>query len=368
MKQTSHHNILQLCDLLATKITDNTELHFWESVAVTAIDWNSLFKLANQTKTLGLLNALLKSNQNILSRNHETSLKSWSSSTENGNLRNLAASINVSTLLRENGIDNIVFKGPIHTHAVYNSWSIRASFDVDILVRSKDYENAKTVLRKNGYFDLIAPKSRWWNDYLGETAFQNIQQKHITIDLHHQVQQPGGPYPKNTEAFFENSVKRSFGRKSIKVLSPEDSLLITVICYGKALRASETWVHYAHEIAYSYINFDENMRQSIRHSARSHGLERIYEHALRDALVVFGLSNQINHSNNARLETIKHAFGYANHHIFFRTFRLWTWLDGNVLNRTTNFVEGLRRVYRSQKVYKQEKINKLVQPLKLEEQ
>jgi len=342
--------MILLSDLLSEWIKNN---HSTDSAYT--IEWNSLIDLATRTKTTGLLPHAIKAIGTQISGVPKDFFAPFQNKTVASSFKNIADTIDAIQILKKDQIDSLVFKGPIHSQNVYGHWNIRSSSDVDILVRQSDYENAKKALIENGYISLINPKSQWWPKHLGESPFTKRNGSGLIIDLHHQLQQPGGPFPKSIEPFFEKATEKPFGSTTIKTLSPEDALLITVICYGKALRAGEPWLHYAHEIAFTYSISNESERLKFQKTAQKHGLNRIYNEALKNSLIVFNATeSKIDPHNKKRLKLLDLARGKQEHPPFFRTRCLWNWLDGNLLARFFKLLSSLWHVYRSEKTQRAE--------------
>jgi len=100
-----------------------------------------------------------------------------------------------------------------------------------------------------------------------------------------------GRIPAHEEDFFTEAVTVEFGSRSLKTLSPEDSIILTAISYGKALRSGSPWLKEAHEIASVYSSANSSERQKFLASAQRQGLSRLYRQALGNSLLLFDMDD-----------------------------------------------------------------------------
>ena len=311
------------------------------------LDDKTLMSFAARTKTLGLLSRALKAHGLEIRPKLASHLAIQAHKIEANNYKNLTDTLAVCKCLKEKQVDHVVFKGPIQSSRVYNVWHARAALDIDILVEPEHYLAAKQTLSNNEYDLLIDDSSKWWEKHLGEAPFQRQSPRSKVIDLHHQIQQPGGPYPRNLKSYLEGSVERSFGRVSVQTMSPSNALMISAISYGKSLRAGTAWLHHAHEIIVTHAQADKQERIEFFENAKKDGLFNLYKEALENSQIVFGLIEE-NHQRSRRAELVRLAFGQKAHHRFFRTGKLWDWTDGPPKTKIPAFLFGLWRVFRSE--------------------
>lgn len=342
ISSNNHREMTAYCDILAAWVqgppirTENI-----------ALNDQTLMSFAARTKTLGLLSRGLKARGLEIRTELASHLSLQLPKMEANNYKNLTDTIAVCKYLKRKQVAHVVFKGPIQSSRVYGVWNARAALDIDILVKPEQYLAAKQTLTNNEYDLLIDDSSKWWEKHLGEAPFQRLSPRSKVIDLHHQVQQPGGPYPRNLKSYFENSVERSFGCDSVQTMSPSNALMISAISYGKSLRAGTAWLHHAHEIIVTHAEADKQERIEFFENARKDGLLNLYKEALENSQIVFGLMEE-KHQRYRRAELVRLAFGQETHHRFFRTGKLWDWTDGGLIKKMPEFLSGLRRVGRSE--------------------
>lgn len=342
-------DLRSFCDILSTTLFEGVVLDPNKFQ-----DPDLIFELAFKTKTLGLLKLAFGSSEMEQSARLRETLQAIESSIVAKSFHNIAESIHVIDVLTAQGIDNILYKGSLRSQNVYGNWWSRTSSDVDLLVNEADYETAKRALIGAGYKILVEPESQWWSYYLGELPFLSPRENGAVVDLHKQVQQPGGPFPVDLEAFFAGAETVSFGNRSVKTLNQADAFLVSVISYGKAVRAGEPWVHTAHEICTVYLRANEDDRASFVEAANRQSLSRLFNDAVSSSLTLFGKSGEGSALSENRDEIIRLAFGTEKHLRFFRTRRLWTWLDGGPMKRSVSLISGLIRVFKSEWVQKRE--------------
>lgn len=313
-----------------------------------------LLNLASKTKSIGLLKAAFCSCGIEPPENLRKSLKLIEADIVARSFHNIAESLHVIDVLTGADIEPILYKGSLRSQNVYGNWWSRTSSDVDLLVPTSDFNSAKKALEAAGYKILVEPTSVWWSDYLGELPFLSPRENGAVVDLHYQVQQPGGPFPKNLHSFFSNAETVSFGNRAVETLSQADAFLVSLISYGKAVRAGEPWLHTAHEICTVYLNASDSERKNLVDAAKQQSLSRLLDDAVKSSLALFGRNTEDDALSDSRTEIIRLAFGTEKHLRFFRTRRLWTWLDGGVVRRSLSLTSSLVRVTRSEWVQKRE--------------
>ena len=342
-------DLRSFCDILSTTLFEGVVLD-----PNSFQDPDLVLELAFKTKTLGLLKLAFESSEMEPSARLRETLQAIESNIVAKSFHNIAESIHVIDVLKPQGLEIILYKGSLRSQNVYGNWWSRTSSDVDLLVNEADYETAKRVLIDAGYKILVEPESQWWSCYLGELPFLSPRKNGAVVDLHKQVQQPGGPFPVDPKAFFAGAETVSFGNRSVKTLNQADAFLVSVISYGKAVRAGEPWVHTAHEICTVYLTASEDERASFAEVASRQSLGRLLDDAVSSSLTLFGKRSEVSALSDSRDEIIRLAFGTEKHLRFFRTRRLWTWLDGGPMKRALSFISGLIRVFKSEWVQKRE--------------
>jgi hypothetical protein len=202
---------------------------------------------------------------------------------------NLLTIRHVVTRLKEAGVTAAVFKGPASQHRAYGQFFVRASSDVDLLVRRSDFNAVRRTLEAGGH--KLAPECRslWWTNFLGEQHFKPTIPGLLTVDLHHKLQQPGCPAPRNVDAFMEDLDTVAVGTVAVPILSRVHVVLVTAINLVKALSHREPAGGYASDLAALLLKFDANEFDKLETAARAQGLRNTLHLALRSIRVLFGL-------------------------------------------------------------------------------
>ena len=334
--------MLGLRDLLSAWFGGELDVSSWSEQ-----EWNAVIATAVKSKTIGFLKGACDKGKLTLPSHVEAQLKDVSVAITQKNQINFAWTLKATQVLEAADIDVLAFKGPLRTRAVYTNWSSRSSSDVDLLVRKTDYEAALQVLCAGGYRTMVSAQSQWWRDCLGELPLKRVDGAGPIVDLHHQVQQPGGPYPKDMEAIFSTSERQTASQTSYRTPNRDVSRLITAICYGKAVCDDEPWAHHAHELLVEHARMNEEEHADFRDVAEAQGLSRLYDEALSNSQRLYRVDKGLSLGGAEDLALIQSAVGVHTHRPFFRTRRLWRWIDGGVMARGTKLSAELWHVLRS---------------------
>jgi hypothetical protein len=136
--------------------------------------------------------------------------------------------VQVQQTLSEEGIESLVFKGTVLAERVYRDVTLRQGWDIDVLVRHQDKENAVHVLQRSGY-DMV----RFFDQ-----AIDFVHAASGTpLDLHWNLTPKYFPYQENIDSFFDRSIETLTSAGTIKTLCDED--LVAVLCLQIAKDAWE---------------------------------------------------------------------------------------------------------------------------------
>ena len=94
--------------------------------------------------------------------------------------------INVTKLLKENGIESIAFKGPVLSHLAYGDVVSRQYVDLDILVDKSLLIKTQDILESNNYFQkykLEEYQKEKLKDVVHDISFTN-KKNNVDIELH----------------------------------------------------------------------------------------------------------------------------------------------------------------------------------------
>lgn len=190
-------------------------------------------------------------------------------------------SINLSTVQRVSGaldaasVGFVVIKGPLLLRALYDDYFVRPSSDLDLLVDRHDYDRAAEVLRALGYAPAERCESRWWLHFLGEQHFVPPGRSLATVDLHHRVQQPGCPAPRELASYIGNGRRMTLGTAEIPVLSTIHACLLAAIGFVKATFHREHSLRYLGDLSAQLLAMSEQERHVLDVVARAQGIRHL---------------------------------------------------------------------------------------------
>ena len=116
------------------------------------LDWEYLLASARQHGLIPLFhNNTAKVAVNLLPSHIRTRLKQESVENSQSVLYLADKAVKLSKLLRDNGIENALFKGPILSELVYGEIGLRQAGDIDVLIKKEHFSRAKALLESLGY-------------------------------------------------------------------------------------------------------------------------------------------------------------------------------------------------------------------------
>ncbi|TGT60840.1 hypothetical protein EN813_024530 [Mesorhizobium sp. M00.F.Ca.ET.170.01.1.1] len=203
-------------------------------------------------------------------------------------------SIAIHQVLRERQVDFVFLKGPFQQQLLYGDHFMKPSGDVDILVPPAGFIAARQALRSAGY--EIAGKSRsiWWVRFLGEQHIvRHDGARPSTVDLHHRLQQPGSPSPRDTDGFLRRRRQVEVAGASMPVISACDTLLLSCISVAKAFFNREPCAGYVCDVRASASRLSEAEQQEVLDHAAAQGLTDTLLLGLRAADVLLGAADTL---------------------------------------------------------------------------
>ncbi|AKH42779.1 hypothetical protein FHS61_000553 [Altererythrobacter atlanticus] len=323
-----------------------------------ARDWPQILELARATKTIGLLLRGLSKSGNEPPAEIATKLAAINEELVKRNFANFLETEKLRATLAAADVPMLVLKGPLRAYEIYGDWGLRGSSDIDVLVPRALYRKAAEALQDAGYLPLVSPDSRWWHDYLKESPFRPPAGMTFLVDLHHGVQQPGGPSPDGLESFFAESRELVVGGRAVRVPAPGHALLIAAVGFGKAVFASEPWAVYAHEIAQVMTRASAGQAGEFRRIASQSGMLRLFDMAVASACALFSLPD-CPVPEDARIyreedDLLLSAMGLGGRGKFHRLRHMWRWTDGGGPDRSLSFATSTGRLAMSEIVRRQE--------------
>jgi hypothetical protein len=315
-------------------------------------DLDGIVRLAIATKTLGLLRGGFERSgtppppalSNELTRRHAEILQI--------NLRALSTISKIAKIFEAEDLAYAVIKGPLRAEQVYGAMDVRFGSDVDVFVDKSDYRPAMRLLEERlGYSCLVPEDDRWWHDYLGESPLAPQDESAMLIDLHNQLQQPGGPYPSDARSFLQDVDHRQVGRASTRILTAENALMLTAISFGKAKRNAEPWIAYAHEVCHTLNLMPPSAEKNLRMRAREIRIGRLFDEFLQSSKTLFEAPIG-SHSAESRKRLAMSACGLAPLDKFARSKASWRWTEGTALSRLGRFGASMMREARGRMAYR----------------
>jgi len=202
-----------------------------------------------------------------------------------GNTRVLTLARMVFPCFAGRDLPALAFKGPFHQRQLHGDWFTRRSSDLDILVPRARFEEALRTLESTG-FRARSGTSRWWKQSLGEVhlAFPGGG----VIDLHHRLQQPGCPSPRNLDEFFASAAVERLGEASIAVPSLPHALLISALNFCKELFHRKPSARYAYDFAAGVMRLPLDRHAEFAALVERQGLAGPVGFALAACQTLFG--------------------------------------------------------------------------------
>ena len=312
-------------------------------------DFSTLLELAIKTKTVGLLQTGFERAAIDPPSGFATELARLQAEILRINLRALSTIAGIAESFGQNALPYVVIKGPLRAEQVYGRFDVRFGSDVDVYVEPEHYRTSMRLLADAlGYSCMVPADDHWWHDFLGESPFVAKDEAGLTIDLHNQLQQPGGPYPANTRRFFEEGVMRPVGRTSARILSPDNALMLTAISFGKALRNGEAWIAYAHELSVALKSMPPSAQVALRTRAYELRIGKLFDEFVRLSRALFDVAPS-DRLAGADERLAMSACGIAPLGFLSRTRASWRWSDGFGPVRIGRFCSTLAREARSRR-------------------
>ncbi|HKS74897.1 MAG TPA: nucleotidyltransferase family protein [Terriglobales bacterium] len=146
--------------------------------------------------------------------------------------------------LKKSEIPSLPYKGPVLAQELYGDVAGRQFSDLDILVRGRDVERAKSALLELGYkLDLtLTPRQQESLLQSGyELSFDGANGRHM-VELQWQILPRFYSVDFNMEALFQHACEQQIAGTSIRSLSAEDLLLVLCVHAGKHAWIQLSWL------------------------------------------------------------------------------------------------------------------------------
>lgn len=172
-------------------------------------------------------------------------------------------------LLADRGIAALAFKGPFQQRQLHGDPFFSRSSDLDLLVARDHFAAAVRVLEDYG-FVRREETSPWWTRALGEVHFSHPDGG--VIDLHHRLQQPGCPPPRDLTRFLQSPARERVGEVAITVPTTAQSLLIGMINFVKEFAHRRPSARYAFDVAAGLLRLSDPERREFAALVADQGL------------------------------------------------------------------------------------------------
>jgi hypothetical protein len=174
------------------------------------------------------------------------------------NLFLAAELLKILKVLERNGIPAVAFKGPMLALEGYGNLGLRQFQDLDVLVKEKDFSNARELFLSLGY--------RPWRKLTPLEEKQHFQSNHaytlvrsddgLSLDLHWRITQERYAFGLDVESLWSRLARTSFCGQDVFCLSREDLLLVLCIHGSKHCWERLAWVCDVAEVIRAYPGLD----------------------------------------------------------------------------------------------------------------
>ena len=202
-----------------------------QSILESDLDWAYLLRLAAHHRVV----PLLYSNLSTLCAEQvpPETLRQLKRGFEANTRRNLALTrelLNLLRLFEAHGIAAISLRGPLLATSLYGNLGLRQMYDLDILVRRRDFARARNLLESEGYRPDFEPPSSREAAFLSAVRQYAVRKdKSIVVELHWHVTPRYFSFTLDPERFWDQCVSAPLGGYNVLTLSPEDLLLILCV-------------------------------------------------------------------------------------------------------------------------------------------
>lgn len=206
-----------------------------------------------------------------------------------GNARVIATARHVLPRLREQSIQAVTMKGPLSYRLLHGDFLFRRSNDLDLLVPRAQFRAARAALENLGFLSDPASAGPWWTSSLGEIHLFPGDPGHSVIDLHHRVQQPGCPAPRDVALFLADPAIVDVAGVPLPGISRLNALLLACLTLAKGLVHRAPSGMHAYDVAAGFLRLDAFERAEFWRLASRQRLANTVRFALASAEGALGL-------------------------------------------------------------------------------
>jgi Uncharacterised nucleotidyltransferase len=153
--------------------------------------------------------------------------------------------LKILTLMAENGIRAVAYKGPVLSASAYGNVVLRSFVDLDILVHERDVLRAKELLLSRGFQTLLQLTKAQENAHLRSRHQKDIVLVHsdlpISVELHWRIASLF-LFPLDSDLLWQRLETITLGGTNVANVSPEDMLLILCVHGAKHSFKRLEWI------------------------------------------------------------------------------------------------------------------------------
>ena len=208
------------------------------------------------------------------------------------NMKLLSALAQLDALFTSSQVQFAPLKGPLFSHLLYDSFNLRVSFDIDLLVSASDFPDADALLRQAGYvcyepsFVLLPLQARLYAQYRHHYSYRHPEQG-IAIELHWSLAEPYYLNADVSAQWLRRAAQTQVPGLSVNTLAYED-LFVYVLLHGAKHRWSSA-KHLLDLLAVLRLQCDCDWHL-VEESLRATRLERVAAQGLTLLQTLWGFS------------------------------------------------------------------------------
>ncbi len=205
----------------------------------------------------------------------------------------------IASVLREEGIDAIPYKGPILAEQLWGSFALRECSDIDLLVRRADVDRAAQILSSLGYCAVSAVSQSLRRKFVRNASEEQF--RHAESDIFLELQWAPAPRAMavdfDEESLWRNRSTTKIAGAEVNSPGPKDLFSLLAIHGWKHNWSKLIWVaDVAQLIHRNNIDWD-----SVQRSAGRGGWRGILTLALATVERVYGLPETISFDRDPRV-------------------------------------------------------------------
>ena len=194
------------------------------------LDWNEVLDQAAAHAIVPLVCSNLKQYSEAVPLKVLDRLKVLAYQSNIHNLRLASELSRLTSLMEDNGITSLPFKGPVLATEMYGDLARRQFSDLDILIPKKDFQRVKGLFLMNGFVPLVERTLEQEAAYLAARRPYNYKlvssDRRVLVELHWRFTSKYNSLAVDYDQLFKRLVKVSFAGRKVHHLAPEDLLLL----------------------------------------------------------------------------------------------------------------------------------------------